>query len=108
MTLSHHVSTVSLLTRQLKDMNSFIQSHTEMATLRLTGNAITVCLGTAFLKSMANFTAILESQQVISNHNDTLMFIDAAQHPFVVLSFGHLILLIIYNRFKLYTGAAAS
>lgn len=89
-------------------MNSLIQSHTETATSRLTGNAITVCLGTAFLKSMANFTAILESQQVISNHNDTLMFIHGAQHPFVVLSFGHLILLIIYNRFKLYTGAAAS
>lgn len=89
-------------------MNSLIQSHTETATSRLTGNAITVCLGTAFLKSMANFTAILESQQVISNHNDTLMFIHGAQHPFVVLSFGHLILLMIYNWFKLYTGAVAS
>lgn len=35
----------------------------------------------------------------------TLMFSHGAQHPFVVLSPGHLILLIIYKLFKLYTGA---
>lgn len=29
----------------------------------LTGNAITVCLGTAFLNSMVNFTAFFVSQQ---------------------------------------------
>lgn len=36
------------------------------------------------------------------------MFSHGAEHPFVVLSFGHLILLIIYKLFKLYTGAAGS
>lgn len=56
---------------------------------------------------MGNFTAISVSQQVISDHNDTLMFSYGAEHPFVVLSSGHLILLIIYKLFKLYTGAAA-
>lgn len=34
------------------------------------------------------------------------MFSHGAQLPFVVLSLGHLILLIIYMLFKLYTGAA--
>lgn len=56
---------------------------------------------------MGNFTAISVSQQVISDHNDTLMFSYGAEHPFVVLSSGHLILLIIYKLFKLYTGPAA-
>lgn len=51
------------------------------ATQGLIGNAITVCLGAAFLNSLANFTAILESQQVISNHNDALMFSHGAEHP---------------------------
>lgn len=34
------------------------------------------------------------------------MFSHEAEEPFVVLSLGHLILLIIYKLFKLYTGAA--
>lgn len=33
------------------------------------------------------------------------MFSHGAQHPFVVLSLDHLILLIIYKLFKLHTGA---
>lgn len=74
----------------------------------LTGNAITVCLGIAFLNSMVNFTAILLSQQVISNHNEHLNVFTRSRAPFVVLSPGHLILLIIYKLFKLYTGAAGS
>lgn len=36
------------------------------------------------------------------------MFSHEAEHTSVVLSFGHLILLIIYELFKLYTGAAGS
>lgn len=36
------------------------------------------------------------------------MFSHGAEHPFVVLSLDHLILLIIYKLFKLYTGAAGS
>ncbi len=65
---------------------------------RVTGNGITVCLRTAFLNSMANFTAILVSQQVLSNHNEHLNVCTwSREHPFVVLSFGHLILLIIYK-----------
>lgn len=70
-------------------------SRAQKQQVKVTGNAITVCLGTAFLMSMGNFTAILQSQQVISNHNDTLMFTRGAEQPVVVLSFGHLILLII-------------
>lgn len=38
----------------------------------------------------------------------TLMFSHEAERPSVVLSFGHLILLIIYELFKPYTGAAGS
>lgn len=59
--------------------------------------------------SMGNFTAILQSQQVISNHNDTLTFTFGEQStPVVVLSPGHLIPLITSDRFKGYTGAAAT
>lgn len=72
-----------------------LHSLTQKQQVKATGNAITVCLRTAFLVSMGNFTAILQSQQVISNHNDTLMFTCGAERPVVVLSFGHLILLII-------------
>lgn len=36
----------------------------------------------------------------------TLMFSHGAEHLFVVLFLGHLILVIIYKLFKLYTGAA--
>lgn len=70
-------------------------AHAQKQQVKATGNAITVCLGAAFLMSMSNFTAILQSQQVISNQNDTLMFTRGAEQPIVVLSFGHLILLII-------------
>lgn len=39
-------------------------------------------LGTAFLNSMANFTAILVSQQVVSNHNEHLNVFTWSRAPF--------------------------
>lgn len=54
---------------------------------------------------MANFTAISVSQQVVSNNEHLNVVTRSREQPIVVLSFGHLILLIIYELFKLYTGA---
>ena len=68
------VSSVKILRSSL-NMYSVPHRHTQVETDEesrsqgLTGIAITVCLGTAFLNCMANFTVISVSQQVVSNHN---------------------------------------
>lgn len=71
------------------------------ATERLTGNAITVCQGALLVCKTANFTAILQNQQVTSNHIDTLMLCLGAAPVcgclFFFFFFGNLIRLIVYK-----------
>lgn len=71
------------------------------ATERLTGNAITVCQGALLVCKAANFTAILQNQQVTSNHIDTLMLCRSAApvcgRLFFFFFFGNLIRLIVYK-----------